>query len=123
MIRHFLPLLAMTPRTITFAGALEKGLIQIVSSTSDTGRLVRYLMLWRLIRISATKSFSSEKRRTLPESSFLSLRSNCLALSWRYSRASMIRTVLDLVSQVRDVILMNVYLDLKNSGGSVGILE
>jgi hypothetical protein len=30
--------------------------------------------------------------------------------------------VLDLVSQVRDVILMNVYLDLGNSGG-VGILE
>jgi hypothetical protein len=28
--------------------------------------------------------------------------------------------VLDLVSQVRDVVLMNVYLDLRNSGG-VGI--
>ncbi len=27
-------------------------------------------------------------------------------------------TVLDLVSQVRDVVLMNVYLDLRNSGGS-----
>jgi hypothetical protein len=27
-------------------------------------------------------------------------------------------TVLDLVSQVRDVVLMNVYLDLGNSGGS-----
>jgi hypothetical protein len=26
--------------------------------------------------------------------------------------------VLDLVSQVRDVVLMNVYLDLENSGGS-----
>jgi hypothetical protein len=26
--------------------------------------------------------------------------------------------VLDLVSQVRDVVLMNVYLDLRNSGGS-----
>ncbi len=30
--------------------------------------------------------------------------------------------VLDLVSQVRDVVLMNVYLDLENPGG-VGILE
>ncbi len=30
--------------------------------------------------------------------------------------------VLDLVSQVRDVVLMNVYLDLGNPGG-VGILE
>jgi hypothetical protein len=29
-----------------------------------------------------------------------------------------ILTVLDLVSQVRDVVLMNVYLDLGSSGGS-----
>ncbi len=29
-----------------------------------------------------------------------------------------IRVVLDLVSQVRDAVLMNVYLDLGNSGGS-----
>jgi hypothetical protein len=31
---------------------------------------------------------------------------------------TMVIIVLDLVSQVRDVILMNVYLDLENSGGS-----
>ncbi len=30
----------------------------------------------------------------------------------------MVSTLLDLVSQVRDVVLMNVYLDLGNSGGS-----
>ncbi len=31
---------------------------------------------------------------------------------------SMISTVLDLVSQVRDAILMNVYLEVRNPGGS-----
>jgi hypothetical protein len=92
MIGQFLPSLATTPRTITFAGALEKGLPQIVPSTSDTGRLVRYLLLQQLIRATATKSFSSEKMQTLPESSFLSLRSNCLSLLRRFLLASTVRT-------------------------------
>jgi hypothetical protein len=63
--------------------SLREGLIQIFSSTSDTSRPVRYLLFRRLIRASVTKSFLSEKMRTLPESSPLSLRNNCLALSWR----------------------------------------
>ncbi len=87
-----LPLLAMTSRTITFAGALEKGLFRIFLSTSDIGRPVRYLLLRRLIRALATKTFLSEKMRTLQESSPLSLRSNYLALLRRFSCASMVRT-------------------------------
>jgi hypothetical protein len=43
MIRHFWQLLTTTPRTMTFAGALEKGLIRIFLSTSDPGRYVRYI--------------------------------------------------------------------------------
>jgi hypothetical protein len=34
------------------------------------------------------------------------------------TKSYLLLTVLDLVSQVRDVVLMNVYLDLGNSGGS-----
>jgi hypothetical protein len=47
---------------------LIKGAIWLLALTSDTGRSVKHLLLQRLIRALAMKSFSSKKMQTLKES-------------------------------------------------------